>query len=387
MDFRMTEEQELLLDGLRELMERECSEDYIKQCDAEGRPPVEFYKALVDNGYGLLGCPESVGGTPVDNLTLMLVKEEICRLGGPIHALTSMFHVDMMKEFGTEEQLEKCMAEINEGRMPFCSGFSEPQAGSDSHAILTSYVRREDGKYRDKRPQDLHQHGRPLAYMACLARDFTREGEYFTMFFVPMDAPGVKTAPLHKIGWNMNPTYKVYLENVVVEEKDIIGKEGEAFKQLMRNFEMERLMMAVAILGMAECAYQDAAKYANQRVQFGKPIGTRQLIQEKIVNMKIKIMNMKNLCYQCAWEKDQGICHQERLRPLQALLRPGRQRGHRRRPADHGRHRLHPGLPHLPAVARRAQLPHRRRHRRDHDTHSRTRPAQGNRLKRRRHVT
>jgi alkylation response protein AidB-like acyl-CoA dehydrogenase len=143
--------------------------------------------------------------------------------------------------------------------------------------------------------------------MACLARDFTREGEYFTMFFVPMDAPGVKTAPLHKIGWNMNPTYEVYLENVVVEEKDIIGKEGEAFKQLMRNFEMERLMMAVAILGMAECAYEDAAKYANQRVQFGKPIGTRQLIQEKIVNMKIKIMNMKNLCYQCAWEKDQGI--------------------------------------------------------------------------------
>ena len=105
----------------------------------------------------------------------------------------------------------------------------------------------------------------------------------------------------------MNPTYEVYLENVVVEEKDIIGKEGEAFKQLMRNFEMERLMMAVAILGMAECAYEDAAKYANQRVQFGKPIGTRQLIQEKIVNMKIKIMNMKNLCYQCAWEKDQGI--------------------------------------------------------------------------------
>ena len=307
MDFRMTEEQELLLDGLRELMERECSEDYIKQCDAEGRPPVEFYKALVDNGYGLLGCPESVGGTPVDNLTLMLVKEEICRLGGPIHALTSMFHVDMMKEFGTEEQLEKCMAEINEGRMPFCSGFSEPQAGSDSHAILTSYVRREDGKIEINGHKTFISMAGLCPYMACLARDFTREGEYFTMFFVPMDAPGVKTAPLHKIGWNMNPTYEVYLENVVVEEKDIIGKEGEAFKQLMRNFEMERLMMAVAILGMAECAYEDAAKYANQRVQFGKPIGTRQLIQEKIVNMKIKIMNMKNLCYQCAWEKDQGI--------------------------------------------------------------------------------
>lgn len=245
MDFRMTEEQELLLDGLRELMERECSEDYIKQCDAEGRPPVEFYKALVDNGYGLLGCPESVGGTPVDNLTLMLVKEEICRLGGPIHALTSMFHVDMMKEFGTEEQLEKCMAEINEGRMPFCSGFSEPQAGSDSHAILTSYVRREDGKIEINGHKTFISMAGLCPYMACLARDFTREGEYFTMFFVPMDAPGVKTAPLHKIGWNMNPTYEVYLENVVVEEKDIIGKEGEAFKQHMVGVSDSETIIAI----------------------------------------------------------------------------------------------------------------------------------------------
>ncbi len=307
MDFRITEEQELLLEGLRELMDRECSEDYIRKCDEEGRPPIEFYKALVDNGYGLLGCPESVGGTPVDNLTLMLVKEEICHLGGPIHALTSMFHIDMMKEYGTEEQLEKCMAEINEGRMPFCSGFSEPQAGSDSHAILTSYEHKENGKIVINGHKTFISMAGMTPYMSCLARDFTREGEYFTMFFVPMDAPGVKVTPLHKIGWHMNPTYEVYLENVEVEEKDIIGTEGNAFKQLMKNFEMERLMMAVAVLGMAECAYDDAARYANQRVQFGKPIGTRQLIQEKIVNMKIKIMNMKNLCYECAWKKDNGI--------------------------------------------------------------------------------
>lgn len=307
MDFRLTEEQELLIEGLDELMDRECSENYIKECDRAGVPPTEFYKALVDNGYGLLGCPESVGGTPVDNLTLMLVKEEICRKGGPIHALTSMFHVDMLKSFGTQEQLEKSMAEINEGRMPFCSGFSEPQAGSDSHAITTSYVRREDGRIVINGHKTFISMAAYTPYMACLARDFTREGEYFTMFFLDMKAPGVTVLPLEKIGWHMNPTYEVYLENVVVEEKDIIGKEGEAFKQLMKNFEMERLMMAVAVLGMAECAYEEAAKYANQRVQFGKPIGTRQLIQEKIVNMQIKIKNMKNLCYECAWKKDNGI--------------------------------------------------------------------------------
>lgn len=100
-----------------------------------------------------------------------------------------MFHVDMMKEFGTEEQLEKCMAEINEGRMPFCSGFSEPQAGSDSHAILTSYVRREDGKIEINGHKTFISMAGLCPYMACLARDFTREGEYFTMFFVPWTPP------------------------------------------------------------------------------------------------------------------------------------------------------------------------------------------------------
>jgi len=306
MNFKPTEEQELLIESLREFMSRACSEDYIKQCEKEGRPPIEFYKELVESGFGLLGCPESVGGTPVDNLTLMMVKEEICRLGGPIHCMTNIFHIDMMREYGTQEQLETCMEEINEGRMPFCSGFSEPQAGSDSRAILTSYVKK-DHKLIVNGHKTFASMAGLCKHMSCLARDFTQEDQTYTMLFIPMDAPGMTVAPLEKIGWHMNPTYEVYLENVEIEETDIIGEEGQAFTQLMKNFEIERLMMATTILGMAECAYEDAAKYANQRVQFGKPIGTKQLIQEKIVNMKIKLMNMKNLVYQCAWEKDNGI--------------------------------------------------------------------------------
>ncbi len=306
MDFRPTEEQELLLESVREFMAQECSDEYMRRCDEEGRPPYELFKKMVDAGFGLLGCPESVGGTPVDTLTLMLVKEEFLRLGGPMQCLTNIFHLDMMEAYGTAEQMEACMKEIRDGRMAFCSGFSEPQAGSDSHAILTSYERR-GGKIVINGHKTFISSAALTSHMSCLARDFSREDEAFTMFFVPMDAPGVTIKPLHKLGWHMNPTYEVYLENVEVEDKDIIGTEGGAFKQLMKNYEVERLMMAATILGMAECAYEDSARYANQRVQFGKPIGSKQLIQEKIVRMKIKIMNMKNLVYQCAWEKDNGI--------------------------------------------------------------------------------
>lgn len=105
----------------------------------------------------------------------------------------------------------------------------------------------------------------------------------------------------------MMDTCEVYLENVELEEKDLVGVEGKGFIQAMINFEVERLYIAAAVMGMAECAFEDAARYANQRVQFGKTIGSQQLIQEKLTYMKLKIENMKNMVYKCAWEIDNGI--------------------------------------------------------------------------------
>jgi alkylation response protein AidB-like acyl-CoA dehydrogenase len=124
---------------------------------------------------------------------------------------------------------------------------------------------------------------------------------------VPMDAPGVKIEIMHKVGNRTRSMGDVYLKDVEIEEKDLVGVEGNGFLQLMKNFEVERLVLAAESLGMAVCAYNDAVRYATQRVQFGKTIGSFQLIQEKIVSMHTKIENMRNLLYKCAWEKDNGI--------------------------------------------------------------------------------
>jgi alkylation response protein AidB-like acyl-CoA dehydrogenase len=75
----------------------------------------------------------------------------------------------------------------------------------------------------------------------------------------------------------------------------------------MKNFEIERLMLAAATMGAAECAFGDAVRYANQRIQFGKKIGQFQLVQEKLTYMAIKIENMRNMIYKTAWEKDNGV--------------------------------------------------------------------------------
>ena len=308
MDFRLTEEQELLLESIREVMARDCTEEYMKECAENGTYPQRFVDAFTEAGFGMLGVPEEYGGTPVDTLTLMLVAEEICKNGGPHFVFGQALSIADMLEFGSEEQKAQTMEEIMAGKVGFILGFTEPQAGSDSSAIATSF-KRENGKVYINGHKTFMSNGLRAKYMLCLARNAdepsdTGKKNALSMWWVPMDSPGVKVQPIKKIGWHMMDTCDIYLDNVELEEKDLVGTEGNGFMQAMINFEVERLLMASNVLGFAECAFDDAVRYANQRVQFGKPIGANQLIQQKIVTMKIKIENMKNMIYKTAWMID-----------------------------------------------------------------------------------
>lgn len=311
MDFRTTEEQDLLLESLREVLEKSCTEQYMKDCYAQSRYPQEFIDALNESGFTMLGVPEEFGGTPVDTTTLMLVAEEICKFGGPHFAFGQALSIADMLEFGSDEQKAQCMAEVAAGRPGFVLGFTEPQAGSDSGAIATSATRR-DGKVYLNGHKTFMSNARRARYMLCMARDAAASAEVgkkaaFSMWWVPMDAAGITIEDLSKIGWHMQDTCEVYLDEVEVDESALVGVEGAGFMQLMANFEVERLLMAASLLGMAECAFGDAARYANARIQFGKPIGSFQLIQEKITYARLGIENMRNLVYKTAWKIDNGL--------------------------------------------------------------------------------
>jgi len=311
LDFRLTEEQELLLESVREIMARDCTEEYMKECNENGTYPQRFVDAFTEAGLGMLGVPEEYGGTPVDTLTLMLVGEEICKNGGPHFVFGQALSIADMLEFGNEEQKAQTMEEVMNGRVGFVLGFTEPQAGSDSSAIATTF-KRKNGKVYLNGHKTFMSNGMRAKYMLCLARnadeaeDVTKKNA-LSMWWMPMNSPGVKVEPIKKIGWHMLDTCEIYIEDVELEEKDLVGVEGNGFMQAMINFEVERLIIAANILGWAECAFDDAARYANQRVQFGRPIGANQLIQEKLTYMKIKIENMKNLLYKASWKVDNKL--------------------------------------------------------------------------------
>ena len=308
MDFKKTEEQELLLESLRTVMERGNFEDYFKECDKNHEYPQKAVDALVEAGFSTLGIPEEYGGTPTDILTQVMVAEEAHALGYPsLCWINFSTEVDDILSFGNKEQQEKIIDYALKGIKPFTLGFTEPQAGSDSSAMATTATKR-DGKVYINGTKTFNTSADRAPYMLCVARSGINEKPThdFSMYLFPMNREGVTISKLDKIGNNMCGTYEVYLNDVECEESDLVGVECKGFYQLMKNFEVERLTICAANVGMARCAYDEAVKYAGARMQFGTTIGSFQLVQEKLVDMKIKIENMQNMLYKAAWKKDNG---------------------------------------------------------------------------------
>ena len=275
MDFSLTEEQELLLASIRELITTNFPEEYFRTCDQNGTYPREFMRALADNGISMLGVPEEFGGIPADYVTQMLALMEVSKCGAPAFLITNGQCIHSMRRFGSAEQLRKTAeSTLETGDPAYALALTEPGAGSDNNSATTTYTRK-NGKVYINGQKTFITGAKEYPYMLVLARDPQPKDpkKAFTLWWVDSSKPGIKINPLHKIGWHMLSTCEVYLDNVEVEESDMVGEEGMGFLNVMYNFEMERLINAARSTGFAECAFEDAARYANQRIAFGKPIG------------------------------------------------------------------------------------------------------------------
>lgn len=308
MDFGLTDEQELLLESLDDLLSRECPESYIASLDATHQPPTSFRLAMHEAGFGSLGFPEEYGGTPSDAVTLCMLAERVARQGlNNGYGLELLQAMDIL-EFGSEDQKKEILGLLASGDVPFALGFTEPGAGSDNSAMATTAVHH-DGVVTFNGTKTLITNALQSKYLLVMAKDPAIEDkrQAISMYLVPMDAAGITTNRLEKIVWQIADSCEIFLDDVTVPESCLVGVKGAGFKQLMRNFELERLVIAANCLGQAQCAFDDAASYAAQRVQFGRAIGDFQLIQLKLTDMAIKLENMRNFVFKTAWMVDQGL--------------------------------------------------------------------------------
>ena len=310
MDFALTDEQELLLESVREFCDRYFTDDVVKEMYENGGMPDEIAAAYRDAGFGLMGIPEEYGGIPADIVTLGLMIEELYHSAGCMHILyqNSLSMFDIM-EFGTEEQKQQAVDHYMETGWPIASlSISEPGAGSDNGSMTCVAKKQADGTYKLSGQKTWVTMGEKLPYTIVVAKDEdpSRENRNMSLWYIPMDTPGVSTASLHKIVQQCIPFCEVYFDDVVVTEEQRMGKPGEGFMMLMKNFEVERSFIVAEQVGLAQAALEDAAMYANQRIAFGKPITKLQMIQEKLCDMEIKVQNTRNMLYKTLWKLDNG---------------------------------------------------------------------------------
>ncbi|WP_421903693.1 crotonobetainyl-CoA dehydrogenase [Maridesulfovibrio sp.] len=305
MDFNLSDEQELFVAGVRDLMESENWEQYFVECDKNHEYPERWVKALADLGVDTMLLPEEHGGMGMDMVTLTAIWAELGRHGAPTYVLYQLPGFSTILRHGSQEQIDKIFAFRGTGKQMFNSAITEPSAGSDVGSLKSTYTRK-DGKVYLNGHKCFITSSLHAPYLVVMARDASSEKPIFTEWFVDMSKEGIKLNPLDKLGLRMDSCCEVIFDNVELEEKDMFGTEGDGFNRVKAEFDDERFLVACTNYGVALCAYEDAAKYANQRVQFGEAIGRTQMIQEKIAHMAIKLNSMKNMLFEVAWKTDQG---------------------------------------------------------------------------------
>lgn len=312
MDFAFTPEQEAFREMLRDFIKRECPPDLDRRLDDEGRYPIELTPKVADIGLLGLPFPEEYGGTGGDIMEFVIAAEETAYGSAAVASvfiLPAFFAGEMIYMNGSEEQKKTWLPKVAKGEIRGCFGLTEPNAGSDAVHIETRGAK--DGDHWVINGQKTMISGVDVATHMMLATNTSPGAEYggMTIFMIPMDTPGISFRRLGKIGSELIGLFEVFLEDVRVHESMVMGgptMANSGWLQLMKQLDMERIMIAAQYSAMARRATDDAIAYAKQRKQFGRPIIDYQMIQQILADMTIGAQTSRLMTYYAAWLKATG---------------------------------------------------------------------------------
>lgn len=317
MDFSFTEDQELMIDSIKEFAATYFTDEAVREMyEVHHGVPDEIQDAYRDLGFAFMGLPEEVGGIPADCFTLGILTETLYRATGCMTPfMTGMLAAYDVAEFGSPEQCQLIVDHYEKSGCSFAAMcLSEPGAGSDNMGMTTTTKKQADGTFILSGQKTWVTNGAVVPYLVVIAKDEdpARENKSMSLWLVPSDTPGVSTAALTKLGQQTVPFVDVFFDDVVLTEENRLGGQGEGWLLLMKNFEFERCLVVAQGLGLAEAALDDAIDYALDRVAFGKPIADNPRVQDLITDSKRTILYTRMMLYLCLWMLDNGMsCNAE----------------------------------------------------------------------------
>jgi alkylation response protein AidB-like acyl-CoA dehydrogenase len=304
-------ERELIVGTVRKFVEKEVI-PVASELEHRNEYPHELVRQMKQMGLFGLNIPEEYGGADVDSTTFAMVFEEISKgwlgLAGIIGSNSVM--CDVLVRFGTDEQKRRFLPAMATGERRGGICLTESNAGTDLQNISTTATRDGDA-YRingSKMWITNARQGNTFLLLAKTDPSVQPAHRGMSAFIIEKGEEGLTVSrDIDKLGYKSVETCELHFNDFPVPIRNLIGGvEGQGFKQAMTGLEAERLNVAARGLGIARAAFEEAIRYAQRRVTFGKPIAEYQTIQNKLADMATRIEASKLLIYSASEKRDRG---------------------------------------------------------------------------------
>jgi alkylation response protein AidB-like acyl-CoA dehydrogenase len=308
MQFGLTEEQKLIQQSAHDFAQREIV-PIAAEFDRTGEFPLRTIRMAGELGFMGVEVPESYGGAGLDTIGYVLMMQEVSAADaahGTIISVNNSLYCTGILKFGTEEQKREYVTPVASGEVIAAYALTEPQSGSDAGNMRVRAQRSADGReYVITGKKSWITSGPVAKYIILFAQTEVGAGSRgVTAFVIDTDKPGVargKTEP--KLGIRASATCEIEFNDYRCPVGARLGAEGDGFKIAMAALDSGRIGIASQAVGIARAAYEASVSFARERRAFGSPIGSFQMIQAKIADMKMRLDAAHLLTLRAAWAK------------------------------------------------------------------------------------
>jgi alkylation response protein AidB-like acyl-CoA dehydrogenase len=311
MDLEPTSEQRALYDEVVRFARENLNDDVTRR-DADHEFSTEGWKRCADLGIQGLPVPEEYGGGGADVLSIMLAMEALgyaCTDNGLIFSLNAqMWSCEIpIVRFGTEAQKLAYLPGLCDGSLIGVQGMSEPGSGSDAFSLTTSAEERDDGFVLNG--SKIFITNAPIAdlFVVFASTDRSKGFAGLSAFIVERDAPGLTIGrPFDKMGLRTSPMSELVFSDCRVSATNLLGKPGGGMAIFNSSMDWERSCILASAVGTMQRHLERSVAYAQERQQFGQPIGKFQAVSHTIADMKVRLETARLLLYRLGWLRDRG---------------------------------------------------------------------------------
>ncbi|MBU2430654.1 MAG: acyl-CoA dehydrogenase family protein, partial [Proteobacteria bacterium] len=310
MNFKLSPELLMLQKEIRNFATKEIKPHADEWDEKHYLPIDEVMRPLGRLGFFGAVIPEEYGGDDMGFLADMIITEEIAKASSSLRVQVNMQMLGCsytILRYGSLQAKEKYIKKLCTADYIGGFGITEPDAGSDVMAIATTAEDKGD-HWLLNGSKTWISNASVADVLICYAYTDKSAGSKGLSAFIiePKNFKGIKTSGLDKLGSHSSPTGEVFLDNVKVPKENILGSPGDGAKIVFSSLSQTRLSAAAGGVGLAQACLDEACKYCNERMQFGKKIGHFQMNQDMIAQMAVLVESARLLTYKAAWEKDQG---------------------------------------------------------------------------------